>query len=279
MLRRHRRDAHVELRLADFDRESSVLRQALFRYIQARHELESRHQGARDAIAFEHLFLQHAVDALPDAQARFAGLDMNIGSADLDGVDEHGLQKPQHGRIGGAVIGGQLLQIDIALAQIVAHFLHQRGDLVGAPVDDIEHAQQLAFADDRDAQRLFQPLREFVIGKQIRRIRHADQQAAFIGLQHQRPKASRERLGQLSHDLRIERHLAQVHIRQLQMTRERLMQRVLAEHAEIGKHAPQLATGALLLLERLLELFGRDYALFEQHLAESDALFRAVVHL
>ena len=41
---RQRRDAHIDLLVAELERDSTILRQSLFRNIETRHDLESRHE-------------------------------------------------------------------------------------------------------------------------------------------------------------------------------------------------------------------------------------------
>src|SRR5580658_11221516 len=55
------------------------------------------------------------------------------------------------------------------------------------------------------------------------------------------------------------------------MAGQRLIQLLLGHDAQVGKHAAELAAGALLFLERVLELHWRDQALFGQHLAQPDS--------
>ena len=75
----------------------------------------------------------------------------------------------------GDLVGAELLEVDVALVQLLAHFLRDRRDLVGAPVDDVHRLQQVGFLDQRDAHRLLQARGELVVSEQVGRIRHADE--------------------------------------------------------------------------------------------------------
>jgi len=74
------------------------------------------------------------------------GLDVDVGGSRLDGIVEHGLQKFQHRRIGRALFRRELFEIDLALLQIVAHGLGQRGYLIGVPVNGVERLEKIRFA-------------------------------------------------------------------------------------------------------------------------------------
>ena len=71
VLRRHGRDAHVDLGVAHLDVEAAVLRQALLRDVQPGHELQAQHQRRGDLGVGLGLHVQHAVDAEADDAACF----------------------------------------------------------------------------------------------------------------------------------------------------------------------------------------------------------------
>ena len=176
------------------------------------------------------------------------------------------------------LVGAERLQVDVALVQLLAHFLCDRGDLVRAPIDHVHGLEQVRFLDERDAQRLFQPRRQLVVRHQVGRIRHADEQAARIRLQHQRAEAASLHFGQQPHSLMIEGQLAHVDERDLQVRGEQLVELLLAHQPQVGQHAPELATAALLLVERALQLLGREQFLLDQQLAEPDLLAADLAH-
>ena len=68
---------------------------------------------------------------------------------------------------------------------------------------------------------------QFVVDEQVGRIGHADREAVRVRLQHQRAEAARQRFGQQPHRRLIERELAQVDERNLQMARERVVELLL----------------------------------------------------
>ena len=63
---------------------------------------------------------KHAVDAETDLQARFLRLDVDVRSANLRRIIEHGLQQLDHRRFFQADCIGQRAEIDIAFAQVFA---------------------------------------------------------------------------------------------------------------------------------------------------------------
>ncbi len=96
VLRGHRRDAHVDHFVGDFDREPPVLRDTFLGDVQTAHELQARDQRTGDAPSVDDLFLKGAVYTLTDAQNTFARLDVDIRCAHLDRVLKHGLNQADH---------------------------------------------------------------------------------------------------------------------------------------------------------------------------------------
>ena len=75
-------------RVVDADLDAAVLRQALLGDVQVAENLDARNDRrlkALDLRRHRHL-LQHAVDAVADAQLVFERLEVNVGGAQLDGV-------------------------------------------------------------------------------------------------------------------------------------------------------------------------------------------------
>ena len=267
--------AHVDGGIPHPYAEAAILRQALLGDIEPRHELQPCDQRVRHAAAVDQLFLQHAVDPQADAQLLFARLDVDVRGARLHGVVEHGLQQLDDGGIGRAFLGGELLDVDIVLAQVVAHRLGERGDLVGLAVHRIEGLEQLALAHERQADRLLEPGLELVIGVQVRGIGHADQEAAGVLEQHDGAVAARQRLGQQAHRLLVDARLLQIDDGDLQVARQELEQRAFRHESEIRQHAAELAAGAPLLHECGLQLLLADGAVLDQRLAEPDPALAA----
>jgi hypothetical protein len=218
-------------------RFSAVLRQALLCDVEATHELEARDQRAGDAAAVDLLLLQHAVDTLAHPQRAFAGLDVNVRGAHLHRVLEHRLNESDDRRVGRAFVRTQLFEVDVAFAELFAHFLCDRGDFVRATINDVDGLEQVAFLDERDAQRLLQAIRKLVVCDEVGRIGHADEQAACVGLQHERAEPARLRFGQHAHDFMVERELANVDERNLQALRQNLIELLFANQLEVGQYA------------------------------------------
>ncbi len=161
-LRRQRGQPHVDRFVLHLHGESAVLRQALLRDVQPAHELQARDQGRRDAPAVHGLLMQDPVHALTDAQGGLAGLDVHVRGAHLHRFLEYGLNETDDRGIRGAFLRGQVLDVDVAFAQVVAHLLRDRGDLVLAAIERIDGLEHVRLAHQREAQGLLQPGGELV---------------------------------------------------------------------------------------------------------------------
>ena len=222
---RHGGEPHVDRGVAHAHAEASVLGQSLLGDVEPGHELQPRDECARHAPAVDHLLLQDAIDPEPDAQLLIAGLDVNVRGARLHGVIEHGLQELDDGCVGRTLLGGKLLDVDVVRPQIVAHRFRERSDLVGLAIDRIEGLEQIGLAHQREPDRLLELGLQLVVGVQVGRVGHADQQASRILEQHDGAIAPRERLGEQAHRFLIDARLLQVDERHLQVLRQELVER------------------------------------------------------
>src|SRR5688572_610539 len=203
---------------------------------------------------------------------------MQVGGTDLHGVLEHRLNESDDRRVRRLFVGAQGLQVDVALVQLFTHFLRDRRDLVRAAIDHVHGLEQVGFLDERETQRLLQARGQLVVGHQVRRVGHADEQAARVRLQHQRAETAGLHFWQQAYGLLIERQLAHVDERDLQVRGEQLVQLLFAHQAHVGQYAAELAAAALLFVERALQLLGGEQLLLEQQLAEPDFLAAVLAH-
>ena len=155
----------------------------------------------------------------------------------------------------------------------------QRHDLVRAPVDEVDRAQQRRFFREREPHRLAEQARQLVEREQVGRVRHADEIAARVFLQHERAMAARVVLRQLRHDFRVQLHVRKVDERNVQVGREAGVQIRLGNGADVDQHAAELAAAHALLRERVLQLLLGDQLLLEQQIAEPDAFFALRGHV
>ena len=122
-------DAHLD---------AAVLRQALLGDVQAGHDLDAADDGRLEAVDLRRqgLGLQHAVDAVADAQAAFLRLDVDVAGALVGGLDEDLVdQLDDAGLLGHlghfAVVGLEAFeQFDVLVA-----LLHQGGDGLAADAE------------------------------------------------------------------------------------------------------------------------------------------------
>jgi len=226
-----------------------------------------------DAFLLHHLFLQHAIDPLADAQDRLVRFDVDVGGADLHGVLEQTLQQLDDGRVGHVLGLDQARQIDVALAQFLVQFLGEGGDFLGSTVDLVDGREQIRLAHHRLLDVGLELPGEFVVGEDVGGIGHADQQAAIgIALEGDGPVAAGQGLRDQTDRFRIVLIVAQVHEGHAQLFGEHLQQAILAEEAQLDEGAAQFLAGALLGGEGLHQLVVADHTAFHQQIAEADFL-------
>ena len=100
---RQRRDAHVDLLVAELQRDAAVLRQPLLGDVEARHDLDARDQRrVQRARRLDHV-AQHAVDAEAHDRARLVRLEVHVGGALAQRLQQQRVDHPDHRRLRAAV--------------------------------------------------------------------------------------------------------------------------------------------------------------------------------
>ena len=260
-------DTHIHALIAHPHMETSVLRQAFFGDVQARHQLETQHQcGSNFTVSFS-LQMHHPVDAKAYHQPTFLRLDVYVGRAYLRGVVKHGLQQLDHRRLFHADAISQRAEVYIGVAYIFTELACQAGDFIGAPITAINTFQQLSFGDHRDVNIPFDNARDFIKGGQIGRIGHANQQHALALFQHNRAKTPRLAFRQHPDHLDIDVVVLEIDIGDVELLGERLGNMLFSDKGIVHQHAPQLASTTLLLLKCETELILRNKFLLNQQIA------------
>ncbi len=139
-------------------------------------------------------------------------------------------------------------------------------------VHEIDRAQERVFLDQREAHLPAEQARQLVDGEEIGRIGHADERAARVVLQHERPVAASLRLRQQLHGARLERQVREIDIRNAEVIREAAVQLAFLYRTDVDQHPAELAAAVALRLQRLVQLLFGDQLLLEQQLTQPDAL-------
>ena len=97
--RRQRADAKVDRLVAELQLHPAVLRHALLGDVEARDDLDARRQLVLDRERRLRDLAQLAVDAEADAVVVLVGLEVQVGGAQVDRVDQHLLQEADDRRV------------------------------------------------------------------------------------------------------------------------------------------------------------------------------------
>ena len=162
----------------------------------------------------------------------------------------------------------QRLQADdagLALAHLAREFLGQAGDLLGAPVDAVDGRQQVAFRDHGELDVALDQPGDLVVGEQVGRIGHADENAAVPPLQQHGAEAPRLRFRQQLQNGRLRVEFPEVDERQIHLPRQRLGDVVFARQPAFDDDAAEPAAALLLRGQRNVQVgAGNDFLLDEQ---------------
>ena len=245
---------------------------ALLRDIQARHQLEAQGDRAGNAQVGFRLRLEVAVDAKADPQPVFLRLDMDVRGADLGGVLEQRLQQLDDRRILRAERRIESAEIDRAFAEVLLQLLGEPADFLGAPVHPVERMRHLALGHHHRLDVLLQDARQLVEGEQVRGIGHADQHLGAALLERYRAEAARRDLGQLQHHAGVEVVVLEVDERDVELPRQGACNLFFSDESHLDQNASETAPGALLLVERQLELLLRHDLLRDENVPQPQAL-------
>ena len=137
----HRNHRHANIHLVVFqpDFDAAILRQTLFRDVEV---AENFYAGNNGRLKPLHLrghwhFLQHAVDAIANAQFILERFEMDVRSAKLNGVPQHLVDEPDD-----RCVFGRAVQIRVFLVfinDLKGRFLIQRVDGVRADAEPLLH--------------------------------------------------------------------------------------------------------------------------------------------
>jgi hypothetical protein len=133
---RNHRDADVHLGVVETDLDAAVLRQAFFRDVEMAQNFDARHDGRLEALELRghgHV-LQHAVNAVADAELVLERFEMNVRRAQLDGVLQNLVDEADDR---GFVLGGlvEVGVLGIIVNDLESFFLVERADRVRADAE------------------------------------------------------------------------------------------------------------------------------------------------
>jgi hypothetical protein len=229
VLHRQRGKTHIDALVAHPHVEAAVLRHTFFGNVETGHELETRNQRRSDLAFGGGLHAQHAVLAEADAQFFLVRLDVDVGGIHLDGVLEHGLQELHHRRIGQPLGRCQRPEIDVVGRHFLFEFLGQARDLGGAPVHDVDGLEQIGLAHHGQLDRPAQHARQLVVGKDVSRIGHADEQGVACVFERQHPESACVNLGNEAHHLGFDLVTLELDVGYVELTRQKIEQLVFRE--------------------------------------------------
>ena len=180
----YRRHPHVDRLAGHAQRDAAVLRQALFRDVELRHDLDARDdRGMQRARRLDQV-AQRAVDAQPHHRARFEGLDVDVRGAVAQRLREQRIDQADDRRIVLAfeqiLDPGDFLQQPREI-QVLREIAGQRGRAgIGAVVRGGDQLVELVRADAPGAQRHAERAAQFGERARVRVAAHRHLRQAVI---------------------------------------------------------------------------------------------------
>ena len=140
--RRQGRDAEVDLAVVEAELDAPVLREPALGDVEVGHDLETREDRRLEPLGRRQHLVQYAIHPEPDAEDLLVRLEVDVGGALLDRVDEHHVHELDDGRFVGRLL--QLEDVDLGaffavlddldVREVGLHVRQDVGDRVGLGV-------------------------------------------------------------------------------------------------------------------------------------------------
>jgi hypothetical protein len=145
---------------------------------------------------------------------------------------------------------------------------------LGTAVGAVDRGQQLRLVDHCQFNTAFQDARDFIVGEQVGRVGHADQQRQRAIFQHDGAETARLRFWQEPHRGRIGVEELEIDVGDVELLGDGARNLLFADEGVFDEDTAQLAAGTLLLGKRKLELLFRQQLLLHKYFTQAD-LFRS----
>src|SRR5437867_5928764 len=276
--RRKRRDAEVDLAGVIPELDAAVLRHPAFGDIEVGHDLQPRENRRFQPLRRRQHLVEHAVHPKADPEDLLVGLEVDVGGALLDGVDQHHVDQFHDRRFVGRLLQledvdlGAFLAVlhDLDVAEVGLHVRQDAGDGLGLGL--VVAVDRLPDGRLRRHQRQDLEIRhegDVVQGEDVRRIRHGERQRVPHLPDRDHLVLPRDgRRHELQH-VGLDVELGQRDRRHAVLPREESDQLVFVDEVEPDEDRADLLRGALLLRERLLELLRGKQAIGDEKISEA----------
>ena len=292
--RAQRRDAEVHLAaIVGLHAQAAVLRQALLGDVHARHDLQACDEALVHPLGQVHHFLEQAVEAVPDEHALFHGLDVDVARLALDRALHHEVDQVDDRRGLAALLqAGDRLEdflfgppheararVHFPAAPAATRLARGNREVRALPRlrDARERLVGIAGLDrlgDFDARR--DDLLDAIAGLELevlheaeqQRIGHRDRQQVLLEAHGDADALQRDVLGNQHHRRRVRRVFREVDVREAELEGERLGDLFLRGEVHPDEDHAHTLAGALVLVERALQVLFRDQPGLNQALAD-----------
>ena len=270
--RRQRRDAEVHLPAAShLELDAAVLRQPPLGDVQLGHDLEPRDDRVAQLHRRLHHFVEHAVDAVADAELLLVGLDVDVRRVALDGVGEDQVHElDDRGVLGFA---RQLADVDVVfvLDQLeifdveVRHHVGEGRRLVVVLVD---RGLDRDFRRDDDLDVVAGEELDVVDREDVRGVGGGEDQRGAGAVDRNHGVLERHLLRDQLDDVAVDLELGEFDRRQAVLLRDEVGELGLLEVAELGDLMAQASAVGARLVARALQLLRRQHVLTDEQLAD-----------
>ncbi len=274
MGRGKRADAKINFSTFEHDVDATVLRQPAFANVHAAHDLDTASDSVQQMLGNFQGFVQSAIDPIADTHAPLGGLNVDVAGALFYRVEYNIIHQTNDWRLAGDlldvanVLDGLLDQRHIGRVGVFDNVVDHEDFGIGKRRD---HPPNVLGTGGDDLHLGIGQSANLVDQEKIRRFRNRDRQYAANQEQRQHKILLDIFARQYVDDLEIKQANIELGIGHPVLVRQALDDLVLGAILEFDEDfAQQLFTPFLfLMLQRRLQITGRDIALVDQQAAEA----------
>ena len=283
-------DAEVDFVGVVAELDAAVLGEAAFGDVEVGHDLDAGDEGGLQALGGGHDLVEHAVDAEADAEDLFVGLEVDVGGAAADGIDQDHVDESDERRLVGRLL--QFEDVDLAAAAIVVRQDLDLARLVLQFADDIgqDGVLPVIAALDRLLDRALRRHHrhdakrgeelDVVEGEDVGGVGHRQRKRVSGSFDREHLVLAGHVPGHELEDVGIDVELGERDRGDAVLPGEEADKLLLGQELEPDQHRPELVAGPPLVGEGALQLLARDQAFPDEQIAQAPAQrrLRRVTH-
>ena len=234
--------------------------------VHAGHDLQPL-RDRRPVLVMERADLAHrAVDPIAQAEEQLLGLEMDVGGAELDRIEQDRVDQPHQGMGVAGVDAVEVGEVALPGLELLDDAVDRHRIAVGAVDQIADRGRRADLRHDRHV--VAELAAQLIEGEHVVGVAHRHEDVPALAGQRHHAVAERDLLRDPGDHLGIDHRGRGVELLVARGLGEQRGERGMADEAEVDQDGAEHLAGALLLEQRDLELIEGDQAEIEQAIAD-----------